>query len=119
MGTNQFAYIPKRGARDAILFLVISWLLAFARGTKIRLYCSDVSGAFDRVDADLLLTKLQAVGIPMKLLEVIRSWLRFRFAQVIVAGTKSKEFVMNNMVYQGTVWGPPLWSIFYWDCDIQ
>ena len=72
-GFNQFAYVPKRDARDAILFLVITWLLFFAASCKIGFYCSDVSGAFDRVDSDLLLSKLTASGLPEKLLEVIWS----------------------------------------------
>ena len=55
-GSNQFAYRPEHGARDAILFLVIKWLSFFATGHRIGVYCSDVSGAFDRVSAKRLLS---------------------------------------------------------------
>lgn len=34
---------------------------------------------------------------------------------MVVGGESSEEFVLSNMVFQGTVWGPPLWNIFYED----
>ena len=42
-GENQFAYCKGKGSRDAILFLILNWLLALAGGNKIAVYCSDVS----------------------------------------------------------------------------
>ena len=45
-GSNQFAYRRFHGARDAILYVVLSWLLALAMGKKVGVYCSDVVGAF-------------------------------------------------------------------------
>jgi hypothetical protein len=34
---------------------------------------------------------------------------------VIVGGDASEEFTLENMVFQGTVLGPPLWNIFFED----
>eukprot|EP00959_Pyramimonas_sp_CCMP1952_P364104 7624917-Pyramimonas_sp.AAC.1 len=48
------------------------------RGTRIGLYCSDVSGAFDRVSSDRLLAKLRSWGIPPALCAVFSSWLGAR-----------------------------------------
>ena len=58
-GPNQFAYQKERGARDALAMLVLNWISDLARGRKIGIYCSDVSGAFDRVAMDWLIAKLQ------------------------------------------------------------
>ena len=87
---------------------------------------SDVSGAFDRVSANRLLEKLRARGMPQDLLDVISSWLRKRAAKVIVSGKESRSMVLKDMVFQGTVWGPPLWNSFYAEssrpirkCDFQ
>ena len=33
-----------RGARDALAFLVMSWILALNQRKKVAVYCSDVSG---------------------------------------------------------------------------
>ena len=115
IGKNQFAYVKERGARDAVAYLVLAWLAAFKEKASIALYMSDVSGAFDRVSASRLLSKLRAKGIPEDLLKVIQSWLRKRRAQVIVGGEASDSMALENMVFQGTVWGPTLWNSFYAD----
>ena len=47
-GRNQFAYRPERGARDALAQLVLTWISLLANKRKIIVYCSDVSGAFDK-----------------------------------------------------------------------
>ena len=59
-GPNQFAYTKKRGARDALAMLTTLWIEALAAGRKVAIYCSDVSGAFDRVKVDRLVAKLHA-----------------------------------------------------------
>lgn len=109
--------VKKHGARDAIAFYVSCWLLALCRGSKIGIYCSDVSGAFDRVSADRMVRKLAAYGVNTRLLNVIRSWLRDRKARIVVAGSQSEEFRLSNMLFQGTVWGPPLWNAFFGDAS--
>ena len=107
-GESQFAYTPKRSSRDAILYLVLTWLLSFAREGRVGLYCSDIPGAFDKVPADRLLQKLGAWAPSKSFIDVVASWLLPRAARVVVAGEASAEVVMEDMVYQGTVWGPPL-----------
>ena len=115
-GEVQFAYKKAHGARDALLAYALSWISALNDGAKIGIYCADVQGAFDKVDADLLMQKLSSLGLSAALLEVIRSWLRSRKGFVIVNGRKSSPMLLRNMVYQGTVWGPSLWNVFFADC---
>ena len=79
------------------------------------MYCSDVAGAFDRVSSERLLAKLEAKGIHPKLVKVISSWLEPRQASVVVGGRKSKAFLIKDMIFQGTVLGPQLWSLFFED----
>ena len=38
-----------------------------------------------------------------------------RIAKVAVNGLFSAVFVLENMVFQGTVWGPTLWNVYYED----
>ena len=115
-GHAQFAYRKKHGARDAVLFYVLSWIAGLNEGNKIGIYCSDVSGAFDRVDSELLLRKLESFGLNAKLISVIRSWLQQRQGFVIVNGEKSDPMRLFDMVFQGTVWGPILWNVYFGDC---
>ena len=117
-GYNQFAYMPERGARDALAHLVATWISLFGRKRKIGVYCSDVSGAFDKVNARRLLRKLQSKRVHEDILAVLKSWLSARKARVAVGGQYSKDMEICNMVYQGTVLGPPLWNIFYEDASL-
>ena len=112
-GENQFAHTPGRGARDALAHLVLTWVTALASGYKIAVYCSDVSGALDRVRAERLVEKLRAKKVHGILVRVVESWLRKRKAYVVVGGMMSEAFDLENMVFQGNVWVPALWNLFY------
>ena len=58
-GPCQFAYRKKRGLRGALAFLLLLWLLMLSKGEQVALYCSYVSGAFDRVSAERLLYQIE------------------------------------------------------------
>ena len=42
-GEEQFAYKPRRGARDALALLVLTWTAGFDRGYKCAVYRDDTS----------------------------------------------------------------------------
>ena len=117
-GHNQFAYTEGRGARDALAFLMIEWIVALNGRDKIIIYNSDVSGAFDRVSVERLVSKLKAKGFHPRLIAVIKSWLQQRRARVVVGGETSDDIFLFNMIFQGTVLGPPLWNLFFEDARI-
>ena len=115
IGPNQFAYRAGCGSRDAVAYLMLIWLKGFQEKCRFALYMSDVSGAFDRVSADRLIAKLRARQVPDDLLKVLASWLKARWAEVVVCGKRSLRYCLQNMVFQGTVLGPTLWNVFYGD----
>ena len=114
-GENQFAYSKRKGSRDVLALLSLRWLKALENGHKVLVYCSDVSGAFDKVSRERLLDKLAAKGIHPMLVKLLGSWLEPRQASVVVGGAKSKPFRIQDMVFQGTVLGPQLWNLFFED----
>jgi hypothetical protein len=116
-GLNQFAYLPGKGARDALAVMVLTWLDGMCRKMKFGLYCSDVSGAFDKVDAARLVHKLRIKGFSEDIINVLQSWLRKRHAKVVVSGKSSRVMTLENQVFQGTVWGPSLWNTFFEDAQ--
>ena len=117
-GPNQFAYRKGLGSRDALAFMTTKWIWAFEQQKKVAVFCSDVQGAFDRVRATRLIQKLQASGLPQGLVQVLASWLRDRRSNVIVEGTNSDQRPLRDMVFQGTVLGPPLWNLFFADARL-
>jgi hypothetical protein len=62
-----------------------------------------------------LVAKLRKKGLHPQLIAVMTSWLQERFAHVVVSGESSKEMILNNMVFQGTVTGPTLRNVFFED----
>ena len=94
---------------------MLTWLKGFGFAKKYAVYCSDVSGAFDRVRVERLVAKLKAKGVSDRWLQLFASWLRERPARVVVGGKLSREVVLKDMVFQGTVWGPVFWNLFYGD----
>ena len=114
-GNNQWAFRPKRSHTDLVALLINSWLLALEDGHKVGIYLSDISGAFDRVFSPYLLRKLHRAGVNDSFLQLLADYLHNRKGVIIVNGVFSDEFVLDNMVYQGTVLGPILWNIFFSD----
>ncbi len=114
-GASQWAFRKKRSCTDLVLLLICSWLLAFQRRRKVGVFLGDISGAFDRVDAEKLLKKLRRLGVCDILLAFFEDFLAPRLAHVAVDGSQSYEFVLKDMVFPGTVLGPSLWNVFFAD----
>ena len=114
-GDNQWAFSHGLGAKDLVTMLVMSWVLAICSGKKIGAYLSDITGAFDRVFTPYLLAKLQSAGVGSTYLNFLSSYLAPRKGKVVVQGSASAEFTLEDTVFQGTVLGPPLWNSYFAD----
>ena len=111
-GISQWAFRKKHSAQDLIGLLICTWLLAMRQRKKIGIFLSDIQGAFDFVDSNRLIAKLELLGLSGKLLGFVKSFLAPRVAKIIVQGSFSREISLTNMVFQGTVLGPPMWNTF-------
>ena len=114
-GPHQYAYGKGRGYKDALFVNTCTWLLRLEEGFALGLYCSDVSGAFDRVSRTRLCDKLRITGLHPDIVGFLESWLEDREARTIVGGKASRPELLANSVFQGTVLGPPLWNLFFED----
>ena len=88
-GPNQYAYAKHRGYKDVLAINVCSWLLLLEQGLAVGLFCSDVSGAFDRVSGTRLVKKLATSGLHPDLTGFLASWLDDRSSQVVIGGAAS------------------------------
>ena len=100
---TQRLFVEKK--KDLLLLNLLDWLWNLHLGRKVALYCSDVKGAFDRVDSERLKLKLRQKGLGGQLLEVVGDWLEERTAKVVVEGECSETAVLRDSIYQGTIWG--------------
>jgi hypothetical protein len=114
-GQHQYAYTKGRGYKDVLAINVCSWILAMERKELVGLYCSDVSGAFDRVPHTRMGDKLERLGLHPGLLSFLKSWLQDRVSEVVVGGRSAGAEPLCDSVFQGTVLGSPLWNVFYAD----
>ena len=118
LGRPSVVDTPNRVVRRTVrragryFVFILSWLLALSQGLLVAVYCSDVSGAFDRVKRSRIIEKLRALRIHPTLVKLLTSWLDHRRAHGVVSGEQSEEMRLEDMIFQGTVWGPSLWNIF-------
>ena len=54
--------------------LCCNWLLMMERCLAVGLYCSDVSGAFDRVRKERLILKLRSSGLHRRVMRFLKTF---------------------------------------------
>jgi exonuclease III len=72
----------------------------------------DLSAAFDVVNVNLLIERLNTMGMPGDLVRVLSSWLTDRAAYVEVDGECSEYYLVQEGTVQGSVLGPVLFNLF-------
>ena len=91
----------------ALAQLVHNWLLSLDRGKCIiRILLIDFSKAFDLVDHNILMHKIESLSTPTFLSAWIYSFLCNRRQRVKIGSTLSEWSSMNAGVPQGTLLGP-------------
>jgi len=109
----QSAYRSCHSTETATLKVTSDALLAADRGMVTLLGCLDLSAAFDCVDQQILMVRLETTfGIRESSLEWIRSYLDGRTQRVRYNGTVSAPAKLTCGVPQGSVLGP-LYFVLY------
>ena len=72
----------------------------------------DLSAAFDVVNVELLLKRLNIIGLPSDVIELVSVWLTNRYFYVSLDGSNSYVHDCNVGTVQGSILGPILYSIF-------
>ena len=79
---------------------------------QVDVVYTDFSKAFDKIDHNLLLQKLETFGMSDSLILLLRSYLENRYLFVKMNGFESKLFKQETGVPQGSVLGPLLFNLF-------
>ena len=72
----------------------------------------DLSAAFDVVNVELLLLRLQRIGLPNDVISLIGNWLSLRYFYVSVDGNSSVIHELSVGTVQGSILGPILYAMF-------
>ena len=108
----QSAYREHHSVETALIRVQNDILMSIDKGNAVLLVLLDLSAAFDTVNHETLIRRLQNIGIGGSVLNWFRSYLTDRFQKVTIAGNSSSKRPLNHGVPQGSVLGPKLFSIY-------
>lgn len=120
LDSRQFGYQANIGTSEAIDTLVQEVIQRLNGKMKVAGLFLDLSSAFDTVDHEILLNKLEFYGIKHKVLELLKSYLTNRYQYVelkctennFVKTSKSKLTKIIRGVPQGSILGPLFFLLF-------
>ena len=96
----------------ALIEMYDTWIQAIENDEIAAVFLIDMSAAFDVVDHDILLKKLELYGFENSSKEWYESYLGNRSQQVLIDGTLSNSLDLEAGVPQGSILGPLLYVIF-------
>ena len=108
----QFGFLKGKSTFMALISLLEKISAALDKGEFVIGIFLDFSKAFDTVDHDILLKKLEIYGVRGIVHDWFRSYLTNRSQYVTYNMTKSNKLTINCGVPQGSILGPLLFLIY-------
>uniref|UniRef100_A0A670ISF5 Reverse transcriptase domain-containing protein n=1 Tax=Podarcis muralis TaxID=64176 RepID=A0A670ISF5_PODMU len=108
----QSGFRPHHGTETALVVLVDDLRRARDKGESCFLVLLDLSAAFDTIDHNILLDRLEGLGAGGTVIRWFRSFLLGRVQKVVVADECSDPWALTCGVPQGSVLSPMLFNIY-------
>ena len=111
----QSGFRKNMSAQNCLLFMLEKWRKCLDNKGNAGVLLTDLSKAFDCLNHDLLLAKLNAYGCDMNCLKLFYSYLTDRLQRVRVNSSYSTWSDIVYGVPQGSILGPLLFNIYLSD----
>ena len=112
LSSNQFGFRKNIGTNHALISYVEQLYLNLEKSNDVVSVFLDLSKAFDTVDHNILVSKLEHYGIRGVCLELFYDYLSDRKQSVSIAGSNSDQDILRCGVPQGSILGPILFLIY-------
>lgn len=112
LSPSQFGFRKHKSCIKALITLIECVVEGFDDGRNTYATMCDLTKAFDCVNIEILLQKLEYYGIRDKTLELFKSYLTGRLQYVVYDGENSPMLPVSCGVPQGSVLGPVLFLIY-------
>ncbi|KAM7306131.1 uncharacterized protein ISCGN_016027 [Ixodes scapularis] len=112
LSPHQYGFRPGRSCESALATVTHTLSASLDGRIPCEIVQLDFKKAFDSIDHDLLLPKLQKMGISGPLYAWIKNFVTGRSQYVVHQNARSSTIPVCRGVPQGSVFGPTLFNIF-------
>ena len=112
ISSQQSGFRSLHSTVTALLHATDNWTFNIDKGNINTVVFLDLKKAFDTVDHDILLSKLEAYGIKDSTYNFFKSYLNIRTQKCVLNGSISESKSLAFGIPQGTILGPLLFILY-------